>query len=102
MTESVWLFIGGQAVLLLVFIIKWYVQHDRLKEKIKVIEAACTKCKQETDNDMVKMRDELQKDIEEIKTDLRSMKGDLADFKLNTTGTLSEIKTLLTQRTVQL
>jgi hypothetical protein len=84
-------FIGGfiltQSVAILVFIIKFFVDHVRLKDRVSVVENSCSQCKQEYDDD-----------IAEIKQDVKEMKVNMTTIQLS----IARVETLLSGKTVQL
>lgn len=97
-----WLFLAVQVIAIIGTFIKFYVDHKLLKQRVETMERNCKQCKQDMNNNVHDKTSDLKEDLTELKADFRDMKKELEDFKISILQSVSEIKTLISNKTVQL
>ena len=66
------------------------------------MEKNCKQCKQDMNDNVHDKTSDLKTDLEEMKTDFKDMKKELEDFKILILQSMAEIKTIISNKTVQL
>jgi septal ring factor EnvC (AmiA/AmiB activator) len=99
---SFWFFLAGQCLTIACFFIKFWNDHTLLKQRVCQMEKNCKQCKRDMNDNVHDKTSDLKTDLEEMKTDFKDMKKELENFKISILQSMAEIKTLISNKTVQL